>query len=121
MEVRLEIGDQGVLLEHREAFGVGDRVGRNVQILPFSQPRKSDEITTLLRLLPFRVEPDADFRSSGNLLPYRVQMLIPRNLFPGEEQLPCSFAEQVVTLADGPLHELWPSNRQIVESRTAAT
>ena len=62
MEVRLEVGDDGVLLQHREAFGVRDRVRRDVEASrAVLEAGEADEIAAVLRLLAFRIEPDAEF------------------------------------------------------------
>ena len=115
VEVRLEVGDERVLLEHREPFGVGDRVRRNVEVLALPDARERNQVAALLRLLAFRIEPDADLGAGGDFFPGRVDVLIPRNLFAGQEQLARALAEQIVALADGPLHQLRPAIGQGVE------
>jgi hypothetical protein len=44
-----------------------------------------------------------------------VQVLIPRNLLAGHEQLAGAFAEEVVAFADRPLHQLRPAVDEIAE------
>src|SRR5678815_2533759 len=106
MEVRLEVGDERVLLQHREAVGRRNRVRRDIDELLLAQAGEADQITALLRLLTFRIEPDADLGSRGDLLADRVQMLIPRDLLARQNQLARAVAEPVVALADRPLHQL---------------
>ena len=77
MEVRLEIRDQRVFLEHGKALGPSDRVGRDVEEAALPQAGKAHEIAPLLRLLPFRVEPDPDFGPGGDFFADRVDVLIP--------------------------------------------
>src|SRR4029453_12579952 len=103
VEVRLEVRDQRVLLQDGEPFGVGDRVGRNVEQRAISQSGESNQITPLLRLLALRIEPDSDFNRVGNLLADGVQMLVPRNLFTWQQQFARALPELVVTLSDSPL------------------
>src|SRR5439155_134238 len=54
MEVRLEVGDERVLLQHREAFGLGDRVRRDVETrLAVLEAREPNQVAAVLRLFTF--------------------------------------------------------------------
>src|SRR6185436_9981488 len=106
MEMRLEIGDQGVLLEHRKAIGRRNRVWWDINELLLPQPGKGNQITALLWFLTFRIEPDADLGSRGDFLADRVQMLVPGDLLARQNQFARAVAEPVVTFTDRPLHQL---------------
>ena len=115
VEVRLEVRDERVLLQHREAFGrarsssAGCRGSRGCL-----EPGEADQIAALLRLLAFRIEPDADFGSGGDLLADGVNVLIPRDLLARQEQLAGAGPEQVVALADRPFHQLRAAVDEVV-------
>ena len=81
----------------------------------FRSPVNPIEVAALLRFLSFRIEPDADFGAGGDLLAHGVQMLIPRDLLAGQQQLASAFAEEIVALADRPLHQLRPSVDEILD------
>src|ERR1700687_1121065 len=103
MEVRLKILDQGVLLKRREALCLGERVRRDVKRLPStSDPSKPDEIASLLGLLTLLIEPDSNFGTRRNFLAGRVNVLIPGNLFTGNDQLPSARPEQVIAFPNCP-------------------
>src|SRR4029453_7318652 len=115
----MEVAYQRVPLQESEPFGVGDRVGRNVEQRAISQSGESNQITPLLRLLTLRIEPDSDFNRVGNLLSDGVQMLVPRNLFTWQQQFARALPELVVTLSDTPLHQLREPIDEVVYSRRA--
>src|SRR5204863_7872482 len=105
VEVRLEVGDQRVVAEHREALRTGHRVRRDVEALGRIDAAERDEVAAVLRLFALRIEPEADFRSAGDRFAYRVNVLIPRNFLAGDEQLAGAGTIEVVALADRPLHQ----------------
>src|SRR4029453_10138225 len=119
VEVRLEVRDQRVLLQDGEPFGVGDRVGRNVEQRAISQSGESNQKTPLLRLLALWIEPDSDFNRVGNLLADGVQVLVPRNLFTRQQQFARARPELVVSLSDSPLHQLRAPIDEVVYGRRA--
>ena len=80
---------------------------------------EADQVAALLRLLALRVEPDADFRAAGDFLADRVDVLVPRDLLARHEQLAGARTEQVVALADRPLHQLRAAVDQIVGTAAA--
>ena len=120
VEVRLEVLDERVLLEHGEAFGHRHRVRRDVEHLGAVDAGEADEVAALLRLLALLVEPDADLGSAGDFFADRVDVLIPRNLLAGDEQLAGARTEQVVALADRPFHQLRAAVDEIVAAEAIA-
>src|SRR6185295_7098648 len=72
------------------------------------------QVAALPGLLTLLVEPDADFRSAGDLLADRVNVLIPRDLLAGHDELAGAGTIKVVALADGPFHQLGTAVEEIV-------
>ncbi len=105
VEVGLEVGDDRVVPQHREALGAGDRVRRDIQPLRVIDAAEGDEIAPVLRLFTFRVEPETEFRAAGDLFANRVDVLIPRDLLAGKDQLAGAGPIEVVALADRPLQD----------------
>ncbi len=104
--MRLEVLDQRVLLQHREAFGHRHRVRRDVEHLRAVDAGEADQVAALLRLLALLVEPDTDFRAARDLLADRVDVHVPSNALTRQHQLAGAGTIQVVALADRPLHQL---------------
>src|SRR5206468_1155194 len=105
MEVRLKVFEDRVLLQHRETFRLCQRVRWNVEESVSPNAGEPNEITSLLRFLTFLVKPNADFRARCDLFADGVNVLVPRNLFARQDQFSRAWPEQVVSLADGPLHQ----------------
>src|SRR5258705_7133382 len=112
MEVRLEVRDHGVFLQHRETFRSGDRVRgdverRRARLTP--DARKAHEIAALLWLFAFRIEPEANLRTAGDLLADRVNVLIPRDFLARHDKLARTVSVSIVALADRPFHQERPT------------
>ena len=84
-----------------------------------AQAREADQVAALLRLLALRVEPEGDLRAAGDVLADGVQVLIPRDLLAGHDQLAGVGPEEVVALADGPLHQLRTAVDQVLARERA--
>src|SRR5205085_5215570 len=95
------------------------RVRRDVEHLGAIDAGEADQVAALLRLLALLVEPDADLRAAGDLFADRMNVLIPRDLFAGHEQLAGAGTEQIVALADRPLHQLRAAVDEIVGAAEA--
>src|SRR5439155_27388819 len=104
--MRLEVFKKRVFLEHREAFRLRQRVRRDVEVSATPDPGERNQITSFLWLLALLVEPNTDFRARRDLLTDGVNVLVPGNLLARQDQLSRVRPEQVVTLADRPLHQL---------------
>ena len=91
VEVRLEVGDHRVFLQHGEALGVGDRVRRDVEEAALLEAGEADQVAALGRLLAFRIEPERDLRAGVDFLADGVEVLIPRQFLAGHDQLAGAF------------------------------
>ena len=67
VEVRLEVGDHGVFLQHREALGVGHRVRRDVEEAALLQAGEANQVAALRRFLAFRIQPQRDLGADVHL------------------------------------------------------
>ena len=76
---------------------------------------EADEVRALGRLLPFRIEPDAELHAGRDLFADGVDVLVPRDLLARPQQLARARTIDVVALPDGPFHELRSAIHQIAE------
>src|SRR5439155_10911917 len=101
-----------VLLERDEALGGGYLVRRNIEGADAVAARagarecvEQCEYFTMLWLLAFRIEVDAQLARAGDFLADRVIMDFPRNLRSRQHQTARPRPHLVAVLADGPFHE----------------
>jgi hypothetical protein len=62
----------------------------------------------VLRLLAFRIEPDAELGTGRHFLTDGVHVLVPRNRLARQNEFAGAVRIPVVTLADSPFHEIGP-------------
>ena len=119
MHVRLKVLEARRLLQHHEPFVLRDRVRRDIQ-RP-AQTGEGREVCAVLRLLPFRVQPDAELNCAGDFLADRVDVLVPRDFRAGQEELPGIGSIEVELLANRPFHQHCPAIQfAVAASRKAA-
>src|SRR5437867_11785903 len=102
----LEVFENRVLLQHREAFCLRIRIRRNIEESIASDPGEPDQITALLRLFTLLVEPDADLGAGCALFAHRVNVLVPRDLLARHAPISRSVAQPIITLASCPFPPL---------------
>src|SRR5438094_9781521 len=101
----LEVFENRVLLQHREAFCLRIRIRRNIEESIASDAGEPDQITALFRLFTFLVEPDADLGAGSDLFANRMNVLVQRDLLALHNQLSRAWTEAMIAFAESPFHQ----------------